>query len=98
VAAAHLAAVGLLDMLSSDYVPASLLTAAWRLVTLGHLTLPQAVATVSLNPAQAVGLSDRGALATGLRADLVRVRLVDLGDGQPHPVVRAVWRGGQRVL
>ena len=98
VAAAHLAQRGLLDMLSSDYVPASLLTAAWRLADAGHLTLPQAVATVSLNPARAVGLTDRGALQPGLRGDLIRVRVVELNDGQRHPVVRAVWRGGQRVL
>jgi alpha-D-ribose 1-methylphosphonate 5-triphosphate diphosphatase len=98
VAAAHLASLGLLDILSSDYVPGSLLTGALRLVDDGHLTLPQAVATVSLNPARAVGLSDRGELAQGLRADMVQVRLVDMADGHHHAVVRAVWREGRRVL
>ncbi len=98
VAAAYLAARGLLDILSSDYVPGSLLTAAWRLVDEGHMTLPQAVATVSRNAARSVGLNDRGELAAGLRADLVQVRVVEVADGQHHAVVRAVWREGCRVL
>jgi alpha-D-ribose 1-methylphosphonate 5-triphosphate diphosphatase len=98
VAASHLASLGLLDILSSDYVPGSLLTAALRLVHDGLMTLPQAVATVSTHPARAVGMHDRGAIAPGLRADLVQVRLVDVADGNQHAVVRAVWREGQRVL
>jgi alpha-D-ribose 1-methylphosphonate 5-triphosphate diphosphatase len=93
VAAVELARRGLLDSLSSDYVPASLLMAAFRLVREAGFGIPQAVATVSLNPARAVGLEDRGAIAPGLRADLVQVRMV--GD---QPLVRAVWRQGLRVV
>lgn len=98
VAASHLARLGLLDILSSDYVPGSLLTAALQLVDEGHMTMPQAVATVSHNPARAVGLNDRGEIAIGLRADLVQVRVVEVADGHHHAVVRAVWREGRRVL
>lgn len=98
VAAAELARHGLLDILSSDYVPASLLGAALRLERDGLATLPEAVAMVSANPARATGLHDRGALCEGMRADLIRVRLVDLPDGSRHGVVRAVWREGRRVL
>lgn len=98
VAAAELARQGLLDILSSDYVPASLLGAALRLERDGLATLPEAVAMVSANPARATGLHDRGALREGMRADLIRVRLVDLPDGSRHGVVRAVWREGRRVL
>ena len=98
VAAAHLASLGLLDILSSVYVPGSLRTAAWRLVDEGHMSLPQAVATISRHPARSVGLEDRGELAVGLRADLVQVRVVEVADGQHHAVVRAVWRDGRRVL
>ncbi len=98
VAASHLASVGLLDILSSDYVPGSLLSAALRLVDEGHLSMSQAVATVTRNPARSVGLDDRGELATGLRADLVQVRVVEVADGHHHAVVRAVWREGRRVL
>ena len=92
VAAVELAKLGLLDALSSDYVPASLLLGAFGLAKEAGFTIPQAVATVSLNPSRALGLSDRGEIAPGLRADLVQVRLA--GD---QPVVRAVWREGRRV-
>jgi alpha-D-ribose 1-methylphosphonate 5-triphosphate diphosphatase len=98
VAAADLARHGLLDILSSDYVPGSLLSAVMRLEHDSILTLPQAVATVTRNPARATGLHDRGALVPGLRADLVRVRMVDFPDGSRQAVVRAVWRQGTRVL
>jgi alpha-D-ribose 1-methylphosphonate 5-triphosphate diphosphatase len=93
VAAVDLARRGLLDSLSSDYVPASLLMAAFRLVREAAFDVPRAVATVTLNPAQAAGLDDRGAIAPGLRADLVQVRQVG-----EQPVVRAVWRQGLRVV
>jgi alpha-D-ribose 1-methylphosphonate 5-triphosphate diphosphatase len=52
------------------------------------------MATVSTNPARALGLEDRGQIAPGLRADLVQVHLIN-GN---QPVVRAVWREGKRVV
>lgn len=98
VAAADLARHGLLDILSSDYVPGSLLSAVLRLVADDILSLPEAVAIVSRNPARATGLDDRGAIEPGLRADLVQVRVVNMPNGLRHGVVRSVWREGQRVL
>ena len=98
VAAADLARRGLLDILSSDYVPGSLLSAVMRLVQDDILPLPPAVATVTHNPAKAAGMLDRGALAPGLRADLVQVHMAELPDGGRQAVVRGVWREGQRVL
>ncbi|AWN52191.1 alpha-D-ribose 1-methylphosphonate 5-triphosphate diphosphatase [Methylobacterium sp. 17Sr1-1] len=93
VAAEDLAREGLLDVLSSDYVPASLMMAALSLPErVASITLPEAVATVTANPARATGLDDRGAIAKNLRADLVRVRLAE-----GVPVVRQVWRQGRRV-
>ncbi|MPZ46360.1 MAG: alpha-D-ribose 1-methylphosphonate 5-triphosphate diphosphatase [Betaproteobacteria bacterium] len=97
VAAIELARAGLLDALSSDYVPASLLLAALRLADDAGFSLPQAIATVSAQPACAAGLDDRGEIAPGKRADLVQVRLVEAA-GRKQPVVRAVWREGQRVV
>jgi len=93
ISARAVARAGHLDILSSDYVPASLMASAFALAE-GEdaLPLPQAVATVTTNPARAVGLDDRGAIEPGLRADLVRVSLID-----GLPVVRAVWRAGVRV-
>lgn len=98
IAAAELARHGLLDILSSDYVPGSLLTAVLRLVDLELMDLPSAVAMVTAHPAKACGLHDRGTLETGRRADLLQVRRVELADGSHHGVVRAVWREGQRVI
>jgi alpha-D-ribose 1-methylphosphonate 5-triphosphate diphosphatase len=98
VSAAELAKLGLLDILSSDYVPGSMLSAVVRLVDDGILTLPQAVATVSHHPARATRLTDRGQIALGLRADLIQVRFVSLPNGQRHALVRSVWREGQRVM
>jgi len=92
VAAADLARAKLLDALSSDYVPGSLMLGALRLVDEAGWSLPEALSTVSLKPAQALGLNDRGMIKQGLRADLVRVHRLG-----PQPAVRAVWRRGQRV-
>jgi len=90
--ARDLARAGLLDILSSDYVPVALLQAAFVLHDELGFALPAAIATVSANPAAAVGLDDRGILSPGLRADLVRV-----SKHNGLPFVRATWRGGERV-
>ncbi|WP_276200421.1 alpha-D-ribose 1-methylphosphonate 5-triphosphate diphosphatase [Chelatococcus sp. XZ-Ab1] len=93
VAAEAVAREGVLDIISSDYVPASLLMAAFDLPRrVPAISLPEAVATVTRNPALATGLADRGALAAGLRADLVCVHMTGA-----VPVVRQVWREGRRV-
>ena len=92
VAAMDLAREGVLDALSSDYVPASLLLAAWILQREAGFSASEAVNVVSRAPARACGFDDRGEIANGLRGDLVRVREVD-----GHPVVREVWSLGRRV-
>ncbi len=85
-----------LDILSSDYVPASLLQAAFMLSTApGMISIPQAIATVTGNPARFIGLSDRGEIAAGLRADLILV--AHRPEQDPAPVVRGVWLLGERV-
>ena len=93
VAARALAEAGQLDILSSDYVPASLAMAAFLLPgSVPGIALPEAIATVTANPARATGLDDRGRLEPGRRADLARVRLSD-----GIPVMREVWRAGARI-
>src|SRR6201995_1229978 len=93
IAAVDLAREGLLDILSSDYVPSSLLMGALQLPRrVPGIDLASAVRTVTKTPAEAVGLSDRGEIAVGKRADLIRVHVA-----RDIPVVRAVWREGQRV-
>ncbi len=91
VAAHELAEAGLLDILSSDYVPSSLLMAALMLGDL-YGNLPRAVATVTSAPAAAVGLDDRGALSPGARADVIRVARPGKASA-----LRGVWVQGNRV-
>ena len=91
VAAQDLAEADLLDILSSDYVPAALLSAAFRLGTLWG-DMARGMATVSRSPAKAVGLSDRGELKLGNRADLVRFCNV-----AGTVLARATWANGRQV-
>ena len=55
-------------------------------------TLPEALRTVTLNPALATGLTDRGSLEAGKRADLVRVARIN-----GSPVARETYRNGARI-
>jgi alpha-D-ribose 1-methylphosphonate 5-triphosphate diphosphatase len=84
---------GLLDILASDYVPLSMLRAAFLMIDLLKWPPEKALATVSVNPARSVGLADRGEIAAGQRADLIRVSRGALG----WPAPREVWRSGRRV-
>lgn len=92
VSARLLAEKGLLDVLSSDYVPISLVHAMFVLHRKMGLDLARAATVVTANPARMAGLDDRGRLEAGLMADLIRVRLID-----DLPVVIGVWRGGRKV-
>jgi alpha-D-ribose 1-methylphosphonate 5-triphosphate diphosphatase len=92
IAAVDLAREGCLDILSSDYVPGALLLATFMLPEAAGIMLPEAVRMVTATPARAAHLDDRGEIAAGRRGDLVRVRMH--GD---MPVVKGVWRQGQRV-
>ncbi len=91
VAAHELAEAGYLDILSSDYVPAALLLAAVRLSEQWG-DWAKGLATVTCNPARAVGLDDRGEIAIGKRADLIHFAM--LGGA---PALRSVWSKGARV-
>ena len=91
VAAEALAKADLLDIVSSDYVPSALLQSAFRLAEIWG-DLPKAVRTVTQTPARAARLKDRGALDTGLRADLIRVHPVGR-----TPILRGVWCQGRLV-
>ena len=72
---------------------ASLLQSAFLLCDSIGWNLPKAVRTISRNPALAIGLSDRGELAAGLRADLIRLRM-----SGAMPVVRSTWHAGERAF
>jgi alpha-D-ribose 1-methylphosphonate 5-triphosphate diphosphatase len=92
ISAMELARADLLDCLSSDYVPHSLMHGVFLLRDSAGWSLPKAVGTASLNPAHLVGLDDRGEVAPGKRADFVRVRELH---GVPVPMMS--WREGQRI-
>ncbi len=93
ISAAELVREGAVDAFASDYVPASLVEAAFACARAELISLPEAVALVTERPAAMAGLADRGRIAPGLRADLVRLRL-----HEGLPVVRQVWRAGERVI
>ncbi len=88
VAAHQLASHGLLDILSSDYYPASLLDAAFRIADAedNAFTLPQAIRLVSQHPAQALGLDDRGVIAEGNAPTVLAHRRGE------HIQIDHVWR------
>lgn len=93
ISARDLGKAGLLDVLSSDYVPFSLLFGATLLEThCENISLPEAISKITLNPAKHVGLTDRGEIAEGKRADLVRYRM-----NEDVPSIVEVWREGNRV-
>jgi len=93
VAAADLVRAGAVDAFASDYVPPSLVEAAVQCARDEGITLPAAIAMISDHPARMSGLPDRGRLEPGLRADVIRVHLHGT-----LPIVRQVWRAGERVI
>ena len=93
VSVAELAEKDLLDGLSSDYVPASLLQAVLKLHDKHGITLPAAMAKVTRKVADILGLTDRGHLKPGLRADIVRFKALGA-----TPVIATVWSQGHRAF
>jgi alpha-D-ribose 1-methylphosphonate 5-triphosphate diphosphatase len=93
VSAAELAKLGLLDGLSSDYVPASLLQAVLKLNTDYGIAFADAMAKVTWKVADMVGLQDRGRLELGKRADILHFKAIG-----PTPVIRALWSSGKRAF
>ena len=95
VSAMELARHGILDVISSDYAPGSLLHGAMMLAEeVDGIDIPAAIATVSKTPAEAAGLSDRGEIAVGKRADLVRIKPTP----PPPAGARCLARGRPRIV
>jgi alpha-D-ribose 1-methylphosphonate 5-triphosphate diphosphatase len=92
VSVGSLAREGLIDVLSSDYCPATLLEGVFQLAGSYGWPLHRAVACASSTPAALLGLHDGGSIEAGKRADLIRVR--ESGDG---PVIVAAWAAGRQV-
>lgn len=92
ISASALVENDLLDGLSSDYVPSSLLHAAFYLAETLKKPLHYTVALITYNIAEMVGFTDRGELARGKRADMLQVAMVD-----DLPVLRKVWKNGAQI-
>lgn len=93
LSAREAAEADLLDIIASDYVPLSMLRTAFQLIDEFGWSPQKALATVAKNPARSVGLTDRGEIAPGQRADMVRVFRASAG----WPAPMEVWREGRRV-
>lgn len=89
--AADMVAAGLCDILASDYYYPAMLAAVMRLQADGIAPLPQAWKLVAANPAASLGLTDRGTITVGQRADLVLIDWPDAG----VPVVRHCFVQGR---
>lgn len=80
---------GTVDVLCSDFQPPSLLSA---LFIDTDEPIQRRVACLTCNPAEAVGLCNRGRLEVGHRADVIVVK-----PGDP-PLVKRVLVGGSKVF
>ncbi|GFE66125.1 alpha-D-ribose 1-methylphosphonate 5-triphosphate diphosphatase [Litoreibacter roseus] len=88
IAAISLIRDGLCDALVSDYYYPALGAAAFQLADEGVMSLAQAWSMISATPAQIMGLSDRGTLETGKRADLTIIN-------KESRIVEATMAGGR---
>lgn len=89
--AAEMVEAGLCDILASDYYYPAMLAAIDRLDRDKRADRLALWSLVSSGPAHAMGLTDRGEISTGKRADLV---LVDWPAGQT-PAVQGTWIAGR---
>ena len=93
VSAADLLNANAVDAFASDYVPPSLVEAAFLCARSHGISLPVAIGMITDTPARMADLQERGRLALWCRADVVRVTV-----HENLPVVRQVWCGGVRVI
>ncbi|NYH99403.1 alpha-D-ribose 1-methylphosphonate 5-triphosphate diphosphatase [Cupriavidus plantarum] len=84
---------GVAGILCSDYQPSTLIAAAFAAARLAEMPLYEALRLVTSNPADACGLTDRGRLRPGARADVIAVSTVA---GQP--LVTHTWSAGRLVF
>jgi len=93
VSAMELAELELVDLISSDYVPHSLLLAIFIIAGKTQKPVHEAMRPVTVNPAKAIGLGgDRGSLEIGKRADLLTLQLEN-----NIPQLTSVISNGHRV-
>jgi alpha-D-ribose 1-methylphosphonate 5-triphosphate diphosphatase len=92
IAAMDLVENDLVDIISSDYVPLSLMQSALTIARKIGKPLHETIRPITINPAKAIGLDgDRGSLEIGKRADLAIVR----DDGGVPRIKATIVRGGR---
>lgn len=93
VSAMELVQLDIVDIISSDYVPRSLLQSAFIISKQANKPLHEAIKLVTLNPAKAINLDrEIGTLEIGKKADLITVR-----DDGVVPMILSVYKKGDRV-
>ncbi len=98
VSAMELVERGIVDIISSDYVPHSLLHAVFFIAQHTGKPVYEAMRLVTINSAKAIGLGgDRGSLEVGKRADFITVGAIDDGAEQSAPQLQSVYVKGRRV-
>lgn len=80
---------GLVDILATDYYPASMIHTAFKLSRENIMPLNESIKLVSTNAADTMKLTDRGRIEVGRRADLVLVH-----ENKQFPRVRGTISGG----
>jgi alpha-D-ribose 1-methylphosphonate 5-triphosphate diphosphatase len=80
---------GLVDILATDYYPSAILHTTFKLARDGVMPLYRSIRLASTNAADVMGMTDRGRIAVGCRADLVLVHENGL-----FPRVRGTIRQG----
>ncbi|MEM7771835.1 MAG: alpha-D-ribose 1-methylphosphonate 5-triphosphate diphosphatase [Cyanobacteria bacterium P01_A01_bin.37] len=98
VSAMDLVELNMVDIISSDYVPHSLLHSIFFIAQHAQRPLHETLRLVTLNPAKAIGLKgDRGSLEVGKRADFITVQ-ADIDDcTNAAPQLQSVLVKGCRV-
>ena len=85
---------GVVDWLCSDYYPAAMIPAAFKLAELKLCSLADAINLITYNPAQAIGVEHTvGSIQLGLQADLVVV-----AKHHHTPIVKQVYVHGRQVM
>ena len=93
VSAMELVELGLVDIISSDYVPRSLLTSAFIISKKAQKPLYEVIKYITLNPAKAIDLERQvGSLEVGKQADFITVK-----DDGVVPLILEVYKKGDRV-
>ena len=93
VSAMELVELDLVDIISSDYVPRSLLQSAFIISQQANKPLHEAIELITLNPAKAINLDNKiGSLEVGKQADFMTVH-----DDGVVPRILSVYKQGDRV-